>query len=89
MECQYPLQTTLGSLGNDNDDGRENVAKKTNLRPFKLYRVYSSPLNLSNVGISPGVEFFCSFKKRKENSRQTLLLTLSLLSPSTFRKLRI
>ena len=50
MACQYPLQTTLGSLGNDDDDGSENVAKKINLRLFKLYRVYSNPLNLSNVG---------------------------------------
>ena len=52
MACQYPLQTTfkLGSLGNDDDDGSENVAKKINLHPFKLYRVYSKPLNLPNVG---------------------------------------
>ena len=39
MARQYPLQTTLGSLGNDDDDGSENVAKKINLHPFKLYRV--------------------------------------------------
>ena len=30
--------------------GRENVAKKVNLRPFKLYSVYLHPLNLSNAG---------------------------------------
>lgn len=34
----------------EDDDGRENVAKKINLRPFKLYRVYLHPLNLSNAG---------------------------------------
>ena len=28
----------------------ENVAKKMNLLPFKLHRVYLEPLNLSNVG---------------------------------------
>ena len=33
----------LGTLSNDDDDddgGSENVAKKMNLRSFKLYRVY-------------------------------------------------
>ena len=34
----------------EDDDGRENVAKKDNLRPFKLYRVYLHQLNLSNAG---------------------------------------
>ena len=38
----------IGSLSND-DDGRVNVAKKLNLRPFKLYRLYLDLLNLSNV----------------------------------------
>ena len=32
------------------DDGSDDVAKKNNLCPFKLYRVRSDPLNLSNVG---------------------------------------
>ena len=32
------------------DDGSDDVAKKNNLRPFKLYRVCSDPLNFSNVG---------------------------------------
>ena len=32
------------------DDGSDDVAKKNNLCPFKLYRVCSDPLNLSNVG---------------------------------------
>ena len=41
---------SIGSLTNDDDDGSENVAKKMNLRPFKLYRVYVDPLNLSNAG---------------------------------------
>ena len=42
---------SIGSLSNDDDDdGSENVAKKINLRPFKLCRVYVDPLNLSNAG---------------------------------------
>ena len=31
-------------------DGNENVAQKVNLRSFSLYRSYSYPLTLSNVG---------------------------------------
>ena len=46
LECD-----TIGTLSNDDDDdGRENVAKKMNLRSFKLNRVYLDPLNLSNAG---------------------------------------
>ena len=42
---------SLGTLSNDDDDdGSENVAKKMNLRSFKLNRVYLDPLNMSNVG---------------------------------------
>ena len=34
-------EMTVGSLSNDEcDEGSENVAKKMNLHPFKLYRVY-------------------------------------------------
>ena len=40
----------IGTLSNDDDDGSENVAKKTNLRSFKLNLVYLDPLNMSNVG---------------------------------------
>ena len=40
----------LGTLSNYDDDGSENITKKMNLRPFKLYRVYLEPLNSSNVG---------------------------------------
>ena len=40
----------IESLSNEDDHGRENVAKKINLRPFKLYRLYLHPLNLSNTG---------------------------------------
>ena len=40
----------LRSLNNHDEDGSENVAKKINLRPFKLHRVYLDVLNLSNVG---------------------------------------
>ena len=43
-------QTKLGTLSNDNDDSSENVAKKMNLRSFKLNRVYLDPVNMSNVG---------------------------------------
>ena len=32
------------------DHGCENIPKKMNLRPFKLYRYYLEPLNSSNVG---------------------------------------
>ena len=35
--------SSLGTLSNDNDDGSENVAKKTNLRSIKLNRVYLDP----------------------------------------------
>ena len=31
-------------------DGNENVARKVNLHSFILYRSYSQPLTLSNVG---------------------------------------
>ena len=40
----------IGTLSNDDDDGSENITKKMNLRPFKLYRVYLKPLNSSNLG---------------------------------------
>ena len=36
-----------GSLGNNDHDGSENISKKMNLRPFKLYRVYLEPFNSS------------------------------------------
>ena len=39
-----------GGLGNNDDDGSENITKKINLRPFKLYRVYLEPFNSSSVG---------------------------------------
>ena len=42
--------STVGTISNDDDDGSENVAKKMNLRSFKLNRVYLDPLNMSNVG---------------------------------------
>ena len=40
------------------DDGSDDVAKKNSLCPFKLYRVCSDPLNLSNVGNVVEVFFF-------------------------------
>ena len=42
--------THIGTLSNDDDDGSENVAKKINLRSFKLNRVYLDQLNMSNAG---------------------------------------
>ena len=44
------FRSTIGTLSNYDDDGSENITKKVNLRPFKLYRVYLEPLNSSNVG---------------------------------------
>ena len=44
------LCSSLGTLSNDDDDGGENVAKKMNLRSFKLNRVYLDPLNMPHVG---------------------------------------
>ena len=40
----------LGTLSKDDDERRENVAKKMNLRSSKLNRVYLDPLNMSTAG---------------------------------------
>ena len=40
----------MSHISNDDDDGSEKVAKKMNLRSFKLYRVYLDPHNMSNAG---------------------------------------
>ena len=40
----------VGTLSNDDDYGSENVATKTNLRSFKLNRVYLNLVNMSNAG---------------------------------------
>ena len=37
------------SLRNNDDDGVENITKKMNFRPFKLYRVILESLNSSDV----------------------------------------
>ena len=50
LEQDVHTHRTSGTLSNDDDDGSENVAKKINLRSFKLNRVYLDPLNMSNVG---------------------------------------
>ena len=42
--------STVGTISNDDDDGSVNVAKKMNLRSFKLNLVYLDPLNMSNAG---------------------------------------
>ena len=44
------FSSTIGTLSNYDDDSIENITKKLNLRPFKLYRVYLEPLNSLNVG---------------------------------------
>lgn len=38
----------IENLSNDDED-RKNVAKKINMRPFKLFRVNLDPFNFSNV----------------------------------------
>ena len=43
------FQGNVGSLSNDDKDGRENVAAKMAL-PIKLCGVYVDPLNLPNQG---------------------------------------
>ena len=40
----------LETLSKDDDDRRENVGKKMNLRSFKFNRVYLDPRNMSNAG---------------------------------------
>ena len=40
----------LGSLSNRDDYNSENIAKKMNLHPYKLYHVYLDLINLSKVG---------------------------------------
>ena len=65
------LNEEIGTLSKDNEDGSENVGKKRNLHSLKLNRVYLDPLNMSNAGEFPGVEFLrilFTFNKRKENS---------------------
>ena len=53
---------TIGTLSNDDDDdGSENVAKKTNLRPFKLNRVYLDPLNMETSLQQRGAYYFTIF----------------------------
>ena len=44
------LALLIGTSSNDDDDSSENVAKKTNLRSFKLNRLYLNPFNMSNAG---------------------------------------
>ena len=61
----------LGTFSNDDDDGSENVAKKMNLRSFKLNRVHLDPLNMSNAGNfswSWILKDFIQVQKRKKNS---------------------
>ena len=48
---EYPPPPGGLNDDDDDDDGSEKVAKKMNLRPFTLYRVYLVPFNLLNVGV--------------------------------------
>ena len=50
--CITPFCTFLSRRrrSNNDEDGSENITKKMNLRPFKLYRVYLEPLYSSDVG---------------------------------------
>ena len=48
-----PVDSLLGSFSIDDEGGSENVTFKMNLRFFKLCRVYSSSLKMSNVGKFP------------------------------------
>ena len=59
-EILYTVQDTIGSLNNTDGNGSENITKKMNLRPFKLYRVYLEPFNSSNVMLYP-----CADRERK------------------------
>ena len=44
------LREKVGSLGNNDDKSSENITKRINLHPFKLYCIYLDQLNLLNVG---------------------------------------
>ena len=47
------VNVILGSFSIDDGDGRENVTFEINSRLFKLCRVNSSSLKMSNVGEFP------------------------------------
>ena len=53
MMVQVLLFKTAGSFGIDDDDGSEYVPFKMNKRFFKLFRVQSNSLKMSNVGRFP------------------------------------
>ena len=44
----WKTMALIKNLSND-EEGSENVAKKINMRPFKLFRVNLDPFNFSNV----------------------------------------
>ena len=66
------IAQTLALSKDDDDGGSENVAKKMNLRSFKLNRVDFDPLNICQMQATfPGVEFLSILfrpKKMKGNS---------------------
>ena len=54
---QVVFAARFGTLSRDDDDGSEDVAKKMDLRSFKLNRVFLDPLNMSNAANFPEIEF--------------------------------
>ena len=65
------VKLSTGTLSNDDDDGSENFAKKTNLPSFKLIASVWTRSICQMSATFPGVEFvriLFKFKKRKENS---------------------
>lgn len=49
LSLLHGVSRTVGSVS-DVDDGRENIDKKINFCPFKLYCLYLDSVNLSNAG---------------------------------------
>ena len=81
----FPERTVCSSVIRDftigRRDGSENVALKTNLRSFGLYRDYSSSHTLSNVGERCRSSIFRNiFKFRKRIKFRRRLFTSSIKS---------
>ena len=64
--------SVVGTLTNDDVDGSGNVAKKMNLRSFKLNQVYLDPLNMLMQETFPEDEFFYSSSKRGRKIRRRM-----------------
>ena len=66
------LVSYIRELKQRDGDSSENIAKKMNLRPFKLYHVYLEPFNLSNARQMPygsSIRPFCLFSTEKALSK--------------------